>query len=66
MPARRGVMVCLMGSMVAAGTAAEDISNDALPLDMLEFLAEWQDEDGAVLDPAMFLDDAESQESSGD
>ncbi|MBI2802505.1 MAG: hypothetical protein HYX63_19880 [Gammaproteobacteria bacterium] len=38
-------------SLIAAARAA-----DAPTLDMLEFLGEWQDANGEVLDPSMFED----------
>ena len=44
-----------------AGAAAEELPE----LELLEFLAEWQYADGAVLDPGMFENDPQAEPSPG-
>ena len=52
---RRWVFFCV-AVLSAFGTPADE----APDLDLLEFLSDWQDDDGGVLDPSMFDDQVES------
>ncbi len=47
---RRSWAVFCVAVLVLAGATAEELPE----IELLEFLADWQDADGVVLDPGMF------------
>jgi hypothetical protein len=60
MRARTAAGAWIFGAMVCVTYAeTDDDAFDPVPADLLEFLAEWQDEDGELIDPLM-LDSAPS------
>ncbi len=62
----RGSLRWVLVSVVVL-IASRASGDEVLELELLEFLFEWQDEDGTMLDPRMFDDDpqARSQKDVG-
>jgi hypothetical protein len=59
---RWGIVPIVM--LMILGAAAEEVPE----VELLEFLSDWQDENGAMLEPRMFDEDpeAESEEDVGE
>lgn len=46
---------------VAVFSVSSAVGSEPPELELLEFLSDWQDADGRILDPAMFDDDQNSE-----
>lgn len=53
----RGSHLCAIVSIIALCSYSAGAADDSPTLDFLEFLSDWQDTDGEILEPQMFDDD---------